>query len=62
MTKKDSALSKSQPESTIWQGVVRAARGRGINLISFIARDLDTTVEFDAQANVFYDPIFDNCW
>jgi PAS domain S-box-containing protein len=42
---------------TIWQGVVDAARERDVNVISFIARDLDTTVGFDAQANVFYDLI-----
>ena len=42
---------------TIWQGVVDAARERDVNVISFIARDLDTTVGFDAQANVFYDMI-----
>jgi DNA-binding LacI/PurR family transcriptional regulator/anti-anti-sigma regulatory factor len=40
---------------TIWQGVMDAARARGVNLISFSPRDLGTTTGFEAQANVLHD-------
>jgi hypothetical protein len=40
---------------SIWQGVIDAAREQGVNLISFLPRELDTTSGFDAQANVLYD-------
>ena len=39
----------------IWQGIMDAARARGVNLISFSPRDLCTTSGFDAQANVLHD-------
>ena len=42
---------------TVWQGIMDAARERGVNVISFLPRDLDTTDGFDAQANVLFDLI-----
>ena len=45
----------SKNTCTIWQGIVDAARERGVNVITFIAYDLDTPVGFEAQTNVFYD-------
>ena len=45
----------SKNTCTIWQGVVDAARERGVNVITFLAHDLDTPLGFEAQANVFYD-------
>jgi PAS domain S-box-containing protein len=40
---------------TVWQGVDDTAAERGVSLVSFMARDLGSTVDFDAQGNVLYD-------
>ena len=39
----------------LWQGIVDQAKDRGVNLITFVPRDLDIPVGFQAQANVLYD-------
>jgi DNA-binding LacI/PurR family transcriptional regulator len=42
---------------SVWEGVTTAAREHGANVITFTAQDLDTTIGFDAQANVLYDMV-----
>jgi signal transduction histidine kinase len=41
--------------TSIWQGVMDTAREQDANVLTFLARDLDTFVGFEAQANVLYD-------
>jgi PAS domain S-box-containing protein len=42
---------------TVWQGIIDTARSYDINVMSVFPEDLNTTNEFDAQANVLYDLI-----
>ncbi len=46
---------KDKNSYSTWHGIMDAARGRGVNLISFFPHDLNSAHGFDAQANVLYD-------
>ena len=43
---------------TVWAGVASIAQEREVNLICFPGKPLRSPLEFEAQSNILYEPIF----